>query len=131
MEQAPTSKTERGLQSFGLQNGFGERNHLSPSLSGLPWRMCHDGLLTQVCSNKCRQNEKARGHNYFSTWNKNSHTRSQIKYKLQNVFCTYILHCCSVNKSCLTLGPHGLQHASLPCPSPSLGVYSNSCASSW
>ena len=93
--------------------------------------MCHDGLLTQVCSNKWRQNEKARGHNYFSTWNKNSHTRSQIKYKLQNVFCTYILHCCSVNKSCLTLGPHELQHASLPCPSLSLGVYSNSCASSW
>ena len=26
---------------------------------------------------------------------------------------------------------HGLQHASLPCPSPTPGVYSNSCASTW
>ena len=26
--------------------------------------------------------------------------------------------------------PHGLQHARLPCPSPTPGVYSNSCPSS-
>ena len=26
---------------------------------------------------------------------------------------------------------HGLGHARLPCPSPSLGAYSNSCPSSW
>jgi len=26
-----------------------------------------------------------------------------------------------------SLQPHGLQHARLPCPSPTLGVYSNSC----
>ena len=94
--------------------------------------MCHDGLLTQGCSNKWRQNEKTRGHNYFSTWNKSGHTRRQIKYKLWNVSCTYILHFCSVTKSCLTLGPHGLQHARLSCPSLSLGAYSNSCAlSQW
>ena len=30
------------------------------------------------------------------------------------------LHRCSVTKSCLTLQPHGLQHARLPCPSLSL-----------
>ena len=30
-----------------------------------------------------------------------------------------------------TLRPHGLQHVRLPCPSPTLGVYSNSCPSSW
>ena len=35
--------------------------------------------------------------------------------------------CCSVGKSCLTLWPHGLQHASLPCPSLSPWVCSNSC----
>ena len=28
------------------------------------------------------------------------------------------------------LWPHGLQHTRLPCPSPALGVYSNSCPSS-
>ena len=32
----------------------------------------------------------------------------------------------SVAQSCLTLWPHGLQHARLPCPSPTPGVYSNS-----
>ena len=34
--------------------------------------------------------------------------------------------CCSVAQSCLTLWPHGLQHARPPCPS-SPGVCSNSC----
>ena len=35
--------------------------------------------------------------------------------------------CCSVTKPCPTLRPHRLQHARLPCPSPSPGVCSNSC----
>ena len=30
-----------------------------------------------------------------------------------------------------SLWPHGLQHARPPCPSPTLGVYSNSCPLSW
>ena len=30
-----------------------------------------------------------------------------------------------------SLWPHGLQHVRLPCPSPTPGVYSNSCPSSW
>ena len=30
-----------------------------------------------------------------------------------------------------SLRPHGLQHARLPCPSPTPGVYSNSCPSGW
>ena len=33
----------------------------------------------------------------------------------------------SVAQSCLTLRPHGLQHARSPCPSPTPRVYSNSC----
>ena len=40
-----------------------------------------------------------------------------------------------VQFSCLvmsdSLQPHGLQHARLPCPSPTPGAYSNSCPSSW
>ena len=36
---------------------------------------------------------------------------------------------CSLTQSCLTLWPHGLQHASLPCPSPSPEAYSSSCPS--
>ena len=30
-----------------------------------------------------------------------------------------------------SLQPHGLQHARPPCPSPTPGVYSNSCPLSW
>ena len=37
----------------------------------------------------------------------------------------------SVTESCPTLQPHGLQHARPPCPSPTLGVYSNPCPLSW
>ena len=37
---------------------------------------------------------------------------------------------CSVDQLCLFV-PHGLQHAWLPCPSPSPGACSNSCPLSW
>ena len=37
----------------------------------------------------------------------------------------------SVAQLCLTLWPHGLQHARLPCPSPTPRACSNSCPSSW
>ena len=36
---------------------------------------------------------------------------------------------CSVMSN--SLPPHGLQHARLPCPSPTPGACSNSCPSSW
>ena len=36
---------------------------------------------------------------------------------------------CSVMSN--SLWPHGLQHTRPPCPSPTPGVYSNSCPSSW
>ena len=40
--------------------------------------------------------------------------------------------CCSVAQSCLdALQLHGLQHAKLPCPSPSPRACSNSCPLSW
>ena len=42
---------------------------------------------------------------------------------------------CSVQFSCSVLSdslrPHELQHARPPCPSPTPGVYPNSCPSSW
>ena len=37
----------------------------------------------------------------------------------------------SVTQQCLTLWPHGLQHARLYCPSPTPGTCSNSCLLSW
>ena len=40
----------------------------------------------------------------------------------------YLWATCSLAAQlCLTLWPHGLQHARLPCPSPSPGTFSNSC----
>ena len=43
---------------------------------------------------------------------------------IQTIITVYVPNSCycSISKSCLTLWPHGLQHASLPCPSlsPSL-----------
>ena len=38
---------------------------------------------------------------------------------------------CSVTELCPTLQPHGLQHTSLPCPTPSPGACSNSHTLSW
>ena len=38
-----------------------------------------------------------------------------------------LYYCCSVTQSCLTLQPHGLQHAGLPCPSLFPKVCSDSC----
>ena len=42
----------------------------------------------------------------------------------------YIFQFSSVAQSCLTLQPHESQHSRPPCPSPTPGVYSNSCPSS-
>ena len=38
-----------------------------------------------------------------------------------------LLSCCCCLVTSDSLRPHGLQHARLPCPSPSPGVYSSSC----
>ena len=47
-------------------------------------------------------------------------------------FIPLIKGCCSVTKLCLTLHPHELQHARLPCPLLSLRVCSNACSlSQW
>ena len=48
----------------------------------------------------------------------------------------YLVHSFSPVQFCHSvvsnsLRPHGLQHTRLPCPSPTSGVYSNSCPLSW
>ena len=52
--------------------------------------------------------------------------------RLVIAFLPMIIHIqfSSVAQSCLNVGPHGLQHARLPCPSPTPGACSNSCPSS-
>ena len=53
----------------------------------------------------------------------------QMLYHLshQRWECKLVQPFSSVTQSCLTLQPHGLQHARPPCPSPAPGAYSNSC----
>ena len=64
----------------------------------------------------------------WSRWNKWK--------KRPNIHWTFFLYrdICSVQFSCsvmsVSLRPHGLQHARLPCPSTTPGAYSNSCPSS-
>ena len=48
-------------------------------------------------------------------------TLSIITLRVNHLNC-----CCPATQSCLTLC-NQLQHARLPCPSPSLGAFSNSC----
>ena len=59
------------------------------------------------------------------------------KLKKNIYVCVWITLLCTWNyqfslaaQSCPTLQPHGLQHARLPCPSPTPGACSNSCPSS-
>ena len=58
---------------------------------------------------------------------------SYLLFPIFNLYlfaCCYffVAVCCSAESN--SLQPHGLQHAGLPCPSPSPGAYSNSCPSS-
>ena len=48
-----------------------------------------------------------------------------VSYRVGVLASPKIIICCSVLSD--SFQPHGLYHAGLPCPSPSLGAYSNSC----
>ena len=52
-----------------------------------------------------------------------------VSFAVQKIFA--FIQFSSVTQSCLTLRPHGLQHARLPYPSPPPRDYSNSCPLSW
>ena len=89
----------------------------------------HSGLISLQSKGLSRvfSSTTIQKHQFFSTqpslWY-NSHT------------CTWLLGkpcccCCSVTQLCLTLWPHGLQPARLPCPSLSLRVFSSLCPFSW
>ena len=55
-------------------------------------------------------------------------TERNVWIELLKVNTSCILpYCCSVTQSCLTLQPHGLQHARLSCPSSSPRVCPGSC----
>ena len=52
---------------------------------------------------------------------------------LRNIWSLNIISSVQFSRSVMSdsLWPHGLQHARLPCPSPTRGTYSNSCPSCW
>ena len=52
-----------------------------------------------------------------------------LEHMLRTRYDSSVQFSCSVVSK--SLQPHGLQHARLPCPSPSPGAYSNPCPSSW
>ena len=62
-----------------------------------------------------------------------------LEYSCFTMLCKFLLYTklnqLSVQFSCSvvsdSLRSHGLQHARPPCPSPTPGVYSNSCSLSW
>ena len=58
-----------------------------------------------------------------------THTHFMLIYSFKKVWkALSVQFSCSVVSD--SLRPHGLQYAMLPCPSPSVGVCSNSCTSS-
>ena len=65
---------------------------------------------------------------FFPLWSSDL-KQSQGKFQ-QGLLCGHQFCCCSVTKSCPSLCDPRLQPTRLPCPSLSLGVFSNSCPSS-
>ena len=59
-------------------------------------------------------------------WTDNGEENKQIRCSLKSIssFSSVQFSCSVVSNS---LQPHGLQHARPPCPSPTSGVYANSC----
>ena len=95
----------RALQSL---NKNGQEHHRACSLQPVPCacrRDAQEGPLHKT------------GHGTGSRVWKASHTVSSVQF--------------SSSVMSDPLRPHRLQHARLPCPSPTPGVYSNSCPLSW
>ena len=66
---------------------------------------------------------------YFAyNMSSNIHTYFKKKSDILLVICSF-QYSHSVVSVSGSLGPHGLQHARPPCPSPTPGVFSNSCPS--
>ena len=67
---------------------------------------------------------------FFTSWATREalgvHSKKSLKWKFR--FSSVQFSCSVVSDS---LRPHELQHARPPCPSPTPGVYPNSCPSSW
>jgi len=69
---------------------------------------------------------KENGYMYLYGW-----APSLFTWNYHNIVNRLSVQFSLVAQSCPTLRPYGLQQARPPCPSPTSGVYSNSCPLSW
>ena len=85
---------------------------------------------TLVIANTLFQQHKRQLYTWASS---DGQYRSQIDYILCCQRWRSSISSVQFNRSIVSnsLWPHGLQHARSPCPSPTPGVYSNSCPLSW
>ena len=77
------------------------------------------------CFNLWATREAPTTYKVVSKW---SIVRKAVLWVVNKLTYTSVQFSCSVVYD--SLQPHGLQHARLPCPSPTLRAYSNSCPSS-
>ena len=82
------------------------------------------------------ENHGSKGHKYSSVYCSTIYNSQEMKSTLMSIdgwmkklVCMYIQWNIQFRHSVMSdsLQPHGLQHASLPCPSPTPGACSNSC----
>ena len=91
-------------------------------------------LLLLTCKGKYFISKETEACRVFKTWPRTSVHKGQSQEA--NVTCSllFLFHSQSIQFNCSvmsdSLRPHGLQHARLPCPSPTPRVCSNSCPSS-
>ena len=102
--------------------------NISAILSVVLSLLC-EHLLTHEVFNFLRSSV-SNFHCFLCLWCHTFGSTTQAKVKrIQHHQTSSIQFSPSVMSDCLW--PHGLQHARLPCPSPTPGAYSNSCPSSW
>ena len=97
------------------------------------WLISHKMSKASKFSKFTVYNEKKKFKEHFHIMDIFEWLTSSIAVKniLPLFFSKWSVQFSSVAQSCPTLWPHELQHASPPCPSPTPGVYPNSCPSSW
>ena len=85
-------------------------------------------LLLQVIIYKNNLEEIRLSGKWMSAWDTYLTMEVEFGDQILEIMSSSVQFSCSVVSD--SLWPHGLQHTSPPCPSPTPGVYSNSCPSS-
>ena len=124
-----------GVGCYALLQGSFPIQGLNPGLLGSPdWKNIEiisgngkeEGVYVKTCTHTCTHIYKLK------------RIRNRVRKDIILGTCTQgctrnftrkLQFSCSVMSD--SLWPHGMRHARLPCPSPTPGVYSNSCPLSW